>query len=61
VTEKPKATDMGKWVEDLVCPVCFGALHFAECDVVCLGCGRNYPIVDEIPVLIAERATLKTI
>jgi uncharacterized protein YbaR (Trm112 family) len=55
-----KQADMAQWAEDLVCPVCFEVLRFDELDVVCLGCGRSYPIVDEIPVLIADRATLKT-
>jgi len=50
---------MGQWVEDLVCPVCFGALRFTELNVECAACGRSYPVVDDIPVLIAERATLK--
>jgi uncharacterized protein YbaR (Trm112 family) len=29
-----------------------------EARLVCAGCGRGYPIVDGIPVLIAERAKL---
>jgi uncharacterized protein YbaR (Trm112 family) len=28
--------------------------------VTCSGCGRRYPVVDGIPVLIASRATLNT-
>jgi uncharacterized protein YbaR (Trm112 family) len=40
----------------LACPVCFGALGFAADTVVCAGCGRIYPLIDGIPVLIAERA-----
>ena len=45
------------WADDLACPVCFRALHFSESAVVCEGCGRNYPVVDGIPVLIPQRAT----
>jgi uncharacterized protein YbaR (Trm112 family) len=59
MTERSKSIDLGKWVEDLVCPACFGELRFAEEAVVCARCGRNYPIVDGIPVLIAERAAAK--
>ena len=60
MNETVKPTDLGQWAEDLVCPVCFGALKFSEAEVVCVGCGRSYPVVDGIPVLIAERATPKS-
>jgi hypothetical protein len=53
-----KATDsLKQWVADLVCPVCFAALRFSDSDVTCTGCGRIYPIVDGIPVLIPEQST----
>ena len=47
-------------LEQLACPVCHGGLRLAmpEENIVCVGCGRAYPLVDGIPVLIAERATL---
>ena len=46
-------------LEQLACPVCFGALRLgvSEQDIVCGGCGRGYPFLDGIPVLIADRAT----
>jgi uncharacterized protein YbaR (Trm112 family) len=45
----------------LVCPVCHAALRLevqrAEAStILCVGCGRRYPIVDGLPVLLAERA-----
>jgi uncharacterized protein len=40
----------------LACPVCFGSLRADSPSLVCGACGRAYPIVDGIPVLIAERA-----
>ena len=45
----------------LACPACLGDLRseasdLAETRLVCAMCGRGYPIVDGIPVLIAERA-----
>jgi hypothetical protein len=43
-------------VTRLACPVCFGNLSFATEKLACDACGRVYPIVDGIPVLIAERA-----
>jgi uncharacterized protein YbaR (Trm112 family) len=43
-------------LDQLACPVCFESLRPAENAVVCAGCGRAYPVIDGIPVLIAERA-----
>lgn len=40
----------------LACPVCQGKLRLVESQVLCAGCGRRYPVVDGIPVLIAGRA-----
>ena len=40
----------------IACPACFGDLQFAKSRLICGGCGRAYPIVDSIPVLIIERA-----
>jgi hypothetical protein len=40
----------------LVCPVCHAALHLDAQVILCTGCGRRYPIVDGVPVLLAERA-----
>ncbi len=41
----------------LVCPVCRKPLERVESSVRCTGCGRRYPVVDGIPVLLAERAS----
>jgi hypothetical protein len=41
----------------LACPVCLGSLSAEGLRLVCAACGRAYPVVDGIPVLIAERAT----
>jgi len=43
-------------LDQLACPVCLGELRLDGVGLVCAGCGRGYPIVDGIPVLIAERA-----
>lgn len=43
-------------LNELVCPACFGDLRLEEARLACTGCERVYPIVDGIPVLIAERA-----
>jgi uncharacterized protein YbaR (Trm112 family) len=43
-------------LELLACPACQGVLSIYENRLVCTACRRAYPIVDGIPVLIAERA-----
>jgi uncharacterized protein YbaR (Trm112 family) len=52
----------------LACPVCHQALvldipelelDIPQSIVRCLGCDRRYPVVDDIPVLIAERSLQK--
>jgi uncharacterized protein YbaR (Trm112 family) len=45
-------------VDGLACPACLGDLRADEVRLVCAGCGRAYPVVDGIPVLIAERAEI---
>jgi len=40
----------------LACPACHGDLHLSNERLTCTACGRTYPIVDGIPVLITERA-----
>jgi len=45
-------------LEQLACPVCFGDLRLDASGerICCVGCGRAYPLIDGIPVLIADRA-----
>ena len=42
----------------LACPACRGDLRVEEERLGCGGCGRRYPIVEGIPVLIVERAEM---
>ena len=46
-------------LEVVACPVCFAKvdLNASGETLSCRGCGREYPIKDGIPVLIAERAS----
>jgi len=46
----------------LVCPVCHqpvtvGPDEASHAWLHCHGCGRYYPVVDGIPVMLAQRAT----
>jgi hypothetical protein len=41
-------------LDQLACPVCFAQLAVDAARLVCSGCGRTYPIIDGIPVLIAD-------
>ena len=43
-------------LEQLACPACRGGLLLAGMALECAGCGRVYPVVDGIPVLIDGRA-----
>ncbi len=48
-------------VSQLACPVCLGGLSLVDevgqdaARLACAECGRGFPIVDGIPVLIAGR------
>jgi uncharacterized protein YbaR (Trm112 family) len=43
-------------LDQLACPACMGNLDLNADALHCAACGRRYPIVDGIPVLIVERA-----
>ncbi len=42
----------------LACPVCHAGLVQEGGRIRCEKCGRKYPVVDGIPVLLPERAEL---
>lgn len=52
---EPVALDQSV-IEMLACPACRVSLLLQGTSVFCSACGRSYPVVDGIPVLIAERA-----
>lgn len=64
MTENPAASDLGTadgfpvlapWLmEILVCPADRAALRQDGDALVCLRCGRRYPVRDGIPVMIAD-------
>ena len=41
-----------KLLEILACPVCKGEVELREKELVCVKCGRRYPIVEGIPYLL---------
>ncbi len=43
------------WADLVACPACLGTLRENGVTLVCMACGRVYPVVDGIPVLIAKR------
>jgi hypothetical protein len=59
---KPALTSVLNPIENilngLACPACLRDLRRDGTRLMCAGCGRSYPIVEGIPVLIAERAEL---
>ncbi len=40
----------------LACPACKADVELKEERIVCLQCGRKYPIRDGIPVMLVEEA-----
>jgi uncharacterized protein YbaR (Trm112 family) len=45
-----------KLLEILACPACGGDVSLKSEKIVCLKCGRQYPIKNGIPVLLADQA-----
>jgi uncharacterized protein YbaR (Trm112 family) len=45
-------------LEVIVCPACRAALRADDeaSELVCTGCGRAYPVRDDIPVLLVDEA-----
>ena len=55
-SEQKNRKALNQWAGKLACPACLGPLRLLNATVACTSCGRVYPIVDGIPVLITERA-----
>jgi uncharacterized protein len=47
-------------LQRLACPACMGRLRLEGSRIECAACGRLYPLIDGIPVLIADRSVLPT-
>jgi uncharacterized protein YbaR (Trm112 family) len=49
-----KNQSLNEWIDRLACPACLGALRVEDTQIACTSCGRIYPVVDGIPILIAQ-------
>ena len=45
-----------KLLDILACPACKGDVELRDNKIVCVQCGRKYPIKDNIPVMLVEEA-----
>ena len=43
-------------LEILACPACKAEVQLDGEQIVCLGCGRRYPIRDGIPIMLVDEA-----
>lgn len=42
----------------LACPACKAAVKLEGDRIVCTGCGRRYPIKDDIPIMLIDEAEM---
>ncbi len=49
-----------KLLEILACPACGGNVELQDNKIICIKCGRKYPIKNGIPVLLADQAEQKS-
>jgi len=50
---------IGKELLDiLACPLCKTEVKLEDDKIVCINCGRRYPVKDDIPVMLIDEAEL---
>ena len=42
----------------LACPACKADVKFEGDRIVCVGCGRRYPVKDDIPIMLIDEAEM---
>ncbi len=42
----------------LACPACKSDVRLEGNRIICTGCGRRYPVKDDIPVMLIDEAEL---
>ncbi len=47
-----------KLLDILACPLCKAEVKLESDKIVCLSCGRMYPIKDDIPIMLIDEAQL---
>ncbi len=47
-----------KLLDILACPLCKTEVKLENDKIVCLSCGRRYPVKDDIPVMLIDEAEL---
>ena len=40
----------------LACPACRGEVEFRDNKIICLKCGRQYPVKNGIPVMLVDES-----
>ena len=50
-----------EFVEMMICPACGSKLRLREDGgaIKCLGCRRVYPMEDDMPMMLADKATIE--
>ena len=48
----------GRLLEILACPICKTDVKLEEGKVVCVKCGRRFPIENGIPIMLPKEATI---
>ncbi|MDR2400581.1 MAG: Trm112 family protein [Deferribacteraceae bacterium] len=48
--------DIGELLQVLVCPKCTGKLTLKENSVICAACKLQYPLDEDIPILLIDQA-----
>ncbi|MGC8816515.1 MAG: Trm112 family protein [Candidatus Hadarchaeum sp.] len=55
----PKPPINKELLDILACPICKSGVRLRKGKLVCIRCGREYPLVDGIPIMLPEEARLK--
>ncbi len=45
-------------LEILACPACKSDVRLDSNKIVCLSCGRRYPVRDDIPIMLIDEAEM---
>jgi len=45
-----------KLLEILACPACKEPVRQEQCQIVCTGCGKRYPVREGIPIMLLDEA-----